>query len=62
MESKLPLGLLKRLAKGLAAQFGEDCEIVIHDLTGDSRKKTIVAIENGHVTGRKVGAPSPTLF
>ena len=57
MESKLPLGLLKRLAKGLAAQFGEDCEIVIHDLTGDSREKTIVAIDNGHVTGRKVGGP-----
>lgn len=55
MASKLPLGLLKRLAKGLAAQFGDDCEIVVHDLTGDNRENTVVVIENGHVTGRRVG-------
>lgn len=55
MGSELPLGLLKRLAKGLAAQFGEDCEIVVHDLTQDNRENTVVIIENGHVTGRRVG-------
>ena len=44
-----------RVAKALAAQFGEDCEIVIHDLRNKDLSNSIVAIENGHVTGRKVG-------
>jgi predicted transcriptional regulator YheO len=45
----------KRLAKALASQFGSNCEVVIHDLTGDDPAHSIVAIENGHVTGRSVG-------
>ncbi|MCL2034487.1 MAG: helix-turn-helix transcriptional regulator [Oscillospiraceae bacterium] len=45
---------LKQLAKGLAAQFGPDCEVAVHDLT-KGMENTIVAIENGHVTGRHVG-------
>ena len=44
-----------RLAKGLAGQFGRNCEVVIHDLTGEDLDHSIVAIENGHVTGRSVG-------
>lgn len=44
---------LKRLAVGLAAQFGENCEVVVHDLT--KPENTIVAIENGHVSNRKLG-------
>ena len=44
---------LKRLAVGLAAQFGENCEVVVHDLTKPDN--TIVAIENGHVSNRKLG-------
>ncbi|MBR1986545.1 MAG: transcriptional regulator [Mogibacterium sp.] len=43
------------VAKGLAGQFGRNCEVVIHDLRGDSHEHTIIAIENGHVTGRSVG-------
>ena len=46
---------LKQLAKGLAAQFGSNCEIVIHEISERSAESSIVAIENGHVTGRKVG-------
>jgi len=46
---------LKQLAKGLAAQFGSNCEVVIHEITDRSAENSIVAIENGHVTGRKVG-------
>ncbi|MDR1874435.1 MAG: helix-turn-helix transcriptional regulator [Synergistaceae bacterium] len=42
------------LMKGIAALFGSRCEIVLHDLTGDYGS-TIVMIENGHVTGRRVG-------
>ncbi|MCI8294228.1 MAG: transcriptional regulator [Hespellia sp.] len=49
------LQLLKQLAKGLAAQFGKNCEIVIHDLSQSSIDNSIVYIENGHVTGRKLG-------
>ena len=43
------------VAKGLAGQFGRNCEVVIHDLRGDNHEHTIVAIENGHVTGRSIG-------
>ncbi|MDD5945361.1 MAG: helix-turn-helix transcriptional regulator [Clostridia bacterium] len=47
---------LSRLSHGLALQFGENCEVVIHDIKpGDDMISTIVFIENGHVTGRKIG-------
>ncbi|EHL65321.1 helix-turn-helix transcriptional regulator [Cloacibacillus evryensis] len=55
MQDTSAVDFMKRLAKGLAAQFGEDCEIVIHDLESENRDNTIVAIENGHVTHREVG-------
>lgn len=45
----------ERLAKALAVQFGENCEVVVHDLTEGTHESTIVAIENGHVSKRKVG-------
>ena len=48
------------LMKGIVAQFGEQCEVVLHDLTR-SYDNTIVAIENGHITGRKVGDPGTNL-
>lgn len=44
-----------RLARGLAAQFGSNCEIVIHDLESNDVEHSIVAIENGYITGRKLG-------
>jgi len=44
----------EHLAKGLAGHFGENCEVVIHDLSEET-DSTIVVLENGHVTGRKVG-------
>ena len=46
---------LSRLAKGIAAQFGSNCEVVVHDLESGDPDSTIVAIENGHVTGRALG-------
>ncbi|CAH0121836.1 Transcriptional regulator DauR [Paenibacillus sp. CECT 9249] len=51
---------LSALVKGIAAQFGENCEVVLHDLTRPY-ESTIVAIENGHITGRKVGDPGTNL-
>lgn len=49
------LTFLKQLARGIAQQFGPSCEVVVHDLSGDNAEPSIVAIENGHVTHRKVG-------
>ena len=49
------LNFLRHLAKGLADQFGPNCEVVIHDLSDNYKENSIVAIENGHVTNRKVG-------
>ena len=51
----MTLTLLKQMAKALAVQFGKDCEVVIHDLTRKSLGKSIVYIENGHITNRKIG-------
>ena len=45
---------LTRLMKMIAAQFGDKCEVVLHDLT-KGYEHTIVAIENNHVTSRQVG-------
>ena len=54
MDAKL-LELLEQIAKAIAVQFGSNCEVVLHELSGKSAYSSIVAIENGHVTGRKVG-------
>jgi|HigsolmetaGSP12D_1036236.scaffolds.fasta_scaffold00837_5 predicted transcriptional regulator YheO len=51
---------LQALVQGIARQFGPNCEVVLHDLTLPY-DRTIVAIENGHVTGRKVGDPGTNL-
>lgn len=44
-----------QLAKGIASQFGPNCEVVVHDLRTEEPDHSIVAIENGHVSGRQVG-------
>lgn len=49
------LDFLKQLAHGLAIQFGSSCEIVIHDLKTKDLEKSIVYIENGHVSNRQTG-------
>lgn len=54
MEAKR-LEQLKQIAAGIAAQFGDNCEVVIHDVSSSHPEHTIVHIENGHVSGRKVG-------
>jgi predicted transcriptional regulator YheO len=41
------------VVRGLAEMLGSDCEVVLHDLT--QLPNSIVAIENGSVTGRAVG-------
>ncbi|MEG2350786.1 MAG: helix-turn-helix transcriptional regulator, partial [Hungatella sp.] len=49
------LELLKQLAHGIASQFGGSCEVVIHDLKREDLESSIVYIENGHVSNRKMG-------
>lgn len=46
---------LAQLAKGIAHQFGPNCEVVVHDLGTNEPERSVVAIENGHVTGRHLG-------
>ena len=46
---------LTKVARGICATFGSDCEVVIHDLHNKSIENSIVFIENGHVSGRKIG-------
>ena len=48
------LEMLRQIAAGIAAQFGSDCEVAIHDLSRHP-DHSIVEIVNGHVTGRRVG-------
>jgi len=46
--------MLENIAMGIAAQFGSNCEVAVHNLT-EGYTHTIDFIENGHVTGRKIG-------
>jgi len=53
-----PESELKRfipLVKTIAQMFGKNCEVVLHDFS--SPQHSIVEIENGQVTGRKIGDP-----
>ncbi len=51
------LDFLKSFIKGIASHFGENCETVLLDVSNPEEYGSglIVAIENGHITGRKVG-------
>ncbi len=54
MEKKIhpTLAKLVPVAKGVAETFGSNCEVVIHDFR--NIEDSIVAIFNGHVTGRTI--------
>ncbi len=48
--------------QAIAATMGSQCEVVLHSLeSSDCLDSTIIAIENGHVTGRQVGGPTTNL-
>lgn len=55
MKHDTDLEFAMRVAKGLAGQFGRNCEVVIHDLKSNDIEHSIVAIENGHISGRSIG-------
>ena len=55
------LQMLLPVVRGLAEMLGPDCEVVLHDLA--QMPHSIVAIENGHVTGRRPGdAPTDQML
>ena len=54
------IDMFTRIIKGIAMKFGSDCEVVLHDLSLPL-EQTIVAIENGHITNRKVADSSTNL-
>lgn len=41
------------VAELIVQTFGQDCEVVLHDLR--TPEKSVCYVANGHVTGRKVG-------
>jgi len=49
------LKILKQIAYGIAAQFGDNCEVVVHDLSRHHIDNSIVFIANSHISGRSVG-------
>ncbi len=50
---------VKSILKSLANHFGDECEIVLHDFS-QGFDTSVVAIENGHVTGRTLGSSITT--
>jgi predicted transcriptional regulator YheO len=56
------LALLVPIMKAIAVTVGPRCEVVLHEIRPDQQlESSIVAIENGHVTGRVVGGPTTNL-
>ena len=51
---------LEAIMKGIAEQFGSNCEVVLHDHS-KGLDKSIVSIVNGHVTNRKIGDASTNI-
>lgn len=47
------------MVSGIAKTFGKNCEVVLHEFK--DLKKSIVAIENGHITGRNINSPMTEL-
>ncbi len=47
----------KILVEFLGVALGPDYEIVLQDLTSDLKEPAIVAIANGHISGREIGSP-----
>jgi predicted transcriptional regulator YheO len=54
-----PVEAAKSIVEFLGKACGENCEVVLQDLRED--KMGIIAIANGHISGRKVGSPPTDL-
>lgn len=58
MQDAWLLDVLRRLARGIVAVVGPNCEVAVHDFSDFEHSTVVVA---GNVTGRKPGAPIPDL-
>ncbi len=54
-ENKPVFDTLMKVTECIAKAFGTNCEVVLHSLRDPGH--SIIKIENGHITGRKVGHP-----
>lgn len=54
-----PLQSYIELVNFLGQAMGPNCEVVLHDLTDPDN--AIIAIANGHISGRKIGGPTTDL-
>jgi len=52
---KISLSMLEPVVEGIAKIFGGNCEVVLHSL--ENYNKSVIAIENGHITKREIGSP-----
>lgn len=43
------------LVEGIANTFGKNCEVILHDIRYP--QSSIIAIANGHISGRTIGSP-----
>lgn len=59
VERAFSLDNIKSILKSMAEHFGPECEIVLHDFS-QGYEHSVVAIENGEVTGRQVGSSITT--
>lgn len=53
------LKCIEPVVEAIAKSFGNNCEVVLHSL--EDLSKSIIKIENGYVTGRKIGSPITNL-
>jgi Uncharacterized protein conserved in bacteria len=51
--------MMKPMIRLISSALGANCEVVLHDMR--KPENSIVGIENGHITGRKVGDSSTNL-
>lgn len=58
-DSESALKFLQQTVDAIGRMMGDKCEVVLHDLR--SPESSILAIEHGEITGRKVGDPSTNL-
>ena len=49
----------RRLAHGIAQEFGPHCEVAVHDLETGDPAHSIIAIENGYITARPISYWKP---
>ncbi len=55
LKKEVALDFLRRICDGIAEMFGENCEVVIHDMM--NFESSIIYIANKHVTQREIGDP-----